>query len=275
MIFRKLVLPFIAAVVALAATTPAPAAEDPVVAVVNGAEIRRSDVANAQSMLPSRYREMALGIVFSHLLNELITTELLAQEAREQGIEDNPAFQRKLALAKARLLEQAALDSRVGEKLDDEAVQRRYDLFVQETGRQKEVRARHILLESREDAEAVIAELDGGADFAALARERSTGPSARKGGDLGYFARGDMVPEFSKAAFSLENGTYTREPVRTKFGWHVILAEDRRQKPVPPLSEVESQLREELRGYIEDTYIEELRSGADIQLFDYDGSPLE
>ena len=136
---------------------------------------------------------------------------------------------------------------------------------------EEEVRARHILLETSEDAVAVIGELDAGGDFVALAKERSTGPSAPQGGDLGYFSAEQMVGPFAEAAFALEPGSHSAEPVETRFGFHVIMVEDRRTKPVPSFEEMEPQIREELSGQAVQDVLLGLREGAEIETEDLDG----
>ena len=121
----------------------------------------------------------------------------------------------------------------------------------------------------------VISQLEGGADFAELAKTHSTGPSGPNGGDLGYFTTGQMVPAFEQAAFALETGAFTKQPVKTQFGWHVIYLEDRRATPAPSLSEVEARLRDEMAREIEVDYIKTLTSDATVERFNMDGTPME
>ena len=134
------------------------------------------------------------------------------------------------------------------------------------------MRARHILVKSEDEAKAVIKELDGGADFAKLASEKSIGPSKAQGGDLDYFGRGQMVKEFEDAAFGLEAGAYTETPVRTQFGWHVIKVEDKRKSEPPTFEEAESALGQEMSQEIAEALMRELTEKATIQRFELDGS---
>ena len=156
----------------------------------------------------------------------------------------------------------------VVDTISDDDVRARYDREVAATPPENEVRARHILLASEEEARAVITELDAGADFEALAREKSTGPSGPDGGDLGYFTRGRMVPAFEAAAFALDVGAYTSEPVRTDFGWHVIKLDDRRQVQPPAFADVEQQIRSVLLRERYFALLSEIRAGIEIDITD-------
>jgi peptidyl-prolyl cis-trans isomerase C len=123
-------------------------------------------------------------------------------------------------------------------------IKARYDKEVAATPPEEEISARHILVETEEEAKALITELDAGKDFAELAKEKSTGPSAGQGGDLGFFTKGRMVPEFEAAAFEITPGEYGKEPVKTQFGWHVIKVEERRETAPPAFEEVADQVRQ-------------------------------
>jgi len=205
----------------------------------------------------------------------LVMMHLVANAGRSQGLDTDQAFQKRLAYAKNRMLEQAVLDQEVTAALTEEALQGHYDQWAAAKQAEEEVQARHILLATEDDAKAVIAELESGADFATLAKERSTGPSGPEGGSLGFFGRGQMVPEFENAAFGLTTGKFSSEPVQTQFGFHVILVEDRRAIAVPALEQIAAELRNELRREIEGAYIETLRNGATVETFGLDGAPAE
>jgi len=138
----------------------------------------------------------------------------------------------------------------------------------------EQVRARHILLETEETAREVIRELDAGSDFAELAADKSTGPSASSGGDLGWFGKGQMVPEFSDAAFALEPGTFTTEPVKTQFGWHVILVEDRKAGEAPPFEQARQQLSSDMSGEVLQGILTDLRGKTEVERFNFDGGPM-
>ncbi|MCG6965398.1 MAG: peptidylprolyl isomerase [Chromatiaceae bacterium] len=181
------------------------------------------------------------------LLNELVNSFMVANSPQGQALAKEPEVAAALDVARARLIAQAFVRTELDKAPVDEAQLRaRYDA---EYGKvpQKEYKARHILLKNEEEAQSVIAQLDGGADFATLAAEHSIGPSKTTGGDLGWFAADDMVGEFSTATAALIDGSYTKTPVKTKFGWHVILREQSRDAPPPSFDSVKEDLTREIQ----------------------------
>lgn len=201
-------------------------------------------------------------------LSALVDIRSLAAKAEAAGLDETEEFKSRLAFLRQRALHNAYFREEVVDKISEEDVRARYDKEVAATPPQNEVRARHILLESEEDAKAVIADLDGGAEFEALAKEKSTGPTGPNGGDLGYFTRGRMVPEFEEAAFALDVGGYTSEPVQTQFGWHVIKLEDKRQVQPPSFAEVEGQIRAVLLRERYFDLLKQLRAEARVEITD-------
>jgi peptidyl-prolyl cis-trans isomerase C len=250
--------------------------DDPVVAIVDGQELRRSDLEDAAASLPEQYRQMPLPMIYDLLLDRVIDFELLAKEADRRDLGDEPEVQPALERARADVLRNALVQREVLESTTEERLRERYEeLKESEDFLREEVHARHILLESEEEAQAVIAELQAGADFAELAGERSTDPSAaRNAGDLGYFTREQMVDEFADAAFALEAGEISPEPVQSQFGWHVIEVLDRRSVE-PSYAETEPQLRQELAREAITSLLAGLREDAEIERFALDGSPQE
>jgi peptidyl-prolyl cis-trans isomerase C len=181
-----------------------------------------------------------------------------------------------LAKARADVLRDAYLRRKIDEGTTAERLRARYDDLQDDEGfAEEEVHARHILVGSEDEAKTLITELAGGADFGALAGEHSVDPSARSnGGDLGFFRRGQMVPEFAEAAFALAPGQRTQEPVQTQFGWHVIEVLDRRMG-MPSFEETEPRLRQEVAREIVTALVGDLRDGAEIKRFNLDGSPMQ
>ena len=247
--------------------------ENPVVAIVNGEEIRRSEVEEARFQLPQQLQSMPVEMIFPLVVGSLIDSKLAAAEARRQGLDKEKIVKDQMARIEEKVLERFLLSRVIGNKVTEAALKERYEVLVRETEIKGQVRARHILLENEADAKAVIKELQGGADFAQLAEKKSTGPSASSGGDLGYFSDGEMVAEFSQAAFGLETGQFTETPVKTQFGWHVIKVEDRRTTQPPTYEEAAPRLQASLSREIGSAYIENLRKGAVITRFNLDGSP--
>ncbi|MGH6947513.1 MAG: peptidylprolyl isomerase, partial [Kiloniellales bacterium] len=251
-----------------------PAEENPVVARVDGEEIRVSDVVASASDLPPQYQAQ-IQQLFTPILNRLINQKLLSKAAAAEGLGDDPELQLRLEEQKQVLLRELYLQRKVEESITEESLAARYEKFASEFEGEEEARASHILLKTEEEARTVIAQLDGGADFASLAKERSEDPAGRNGGDLGFFTREAMVPEFSEAAFAMEVGTYSKEPVKSQFGWHVIRLEERRTSEVPPLEEVRGQLDEEASREVIQGLVESARSGATIEMVDPEtGEPL-
>ncbi len=251
------------------------AAENPVVATVNGENIHRSDLEEARTRLPESYRQVPLDAVYGILVKSLTDTKLVAAEARKAGLENDPGFKERLARVEEQLLERAYLTGYIQKQITKEKLDKAYAKLRAETAKKKEVRARHILLKTEKEARDVIAEIKKGADFAELAKKKSIGPSAGQGGDLGYFAEGRMVPDFSKAAFALKKGEVTETPVKTQFGWHVIKVEDKRTAAAPSFEEVKKELSAKLARTIGSAYLNKLRNKAKIVNFNLDGSPLE
>lgn len=250
-------------------------AANPVVARVNGQEIHRSDVDEARTRLPAQLRGAPAKAIYPLIINSLVDTQLVAAKARASGLQDDPAVKRNLTRIEDQLLERTLLARYLKERLTDDVLKARYETWVATQTGQKEARARHILVETEDQAKAIITELGKGVDFAELARSRSIGPSGPKGGDLGYFKDGEMVPAFSQAVFTLDKGGVTESPVKTQFGWHVIKVEDKRDAQPPSFEEAVGDIRAEASRELVSGYIRQLRSEAEIELFNPDGSPIQ
>jgi peptidyl-prolyl cis-trans isomerase C len=264
----------LAAAAPLALTAPALAqsedqsgaqsSEDQVVAVVNGAEIRISDVLRMIGNLPQNVQMQALSNMPA-MVDRTIDLELVLEAADEAGLRNDPEVQAQIQSLANDVLRQTYLQNLAGREVTDEAVKAAYDDYL-EANPAEEVKARHILVESEDEATAIIEQLDEGADFAELAKEKSTGPTGERGGDLGYFKFGQMVEPFAQAAFDLEPGSYTEAPVETQFGWHVILVEDKRTSEPPSFEEMAPQLRQQLQQQAIQAHLAELREKATIEV---------
>ncbi len=259
-------------------TAPAqPAADaeqaEAVVAVVNGSKIYYGDVLRARQGLPAEYQSVPLEMIFELLLNQLVDQRLVALAAREAKIDEDPVVREQLRVLEDQVLQQGYLRRQIEPELTAEKLQARYDArYAAQTG-PDEVRARHILLETEEKARQVLADIRGGADFAEAAKAHSTGPSGPRGGDLGFFQAGQMVPEFSEAAFALQPGEVS-DPVQTQFGWHLIKVEERRVAQAPAFEEVADELRNEVQREVVAKVVSHLREGATIETFTPEGNPV-
>jgi len=270
---------FIAAAVAgpLSAATAksASAEDDPVVAVVNGQKILKSHLMEAQQLLPRQYQQVPLEQIYPALVDSIVDTKLAATDARAKKLHEDADFRSRMSRIEDQLLQRIVLEKEMTQAISDEMLKKRYDTMVAGLAGNEEVHARHILLKTEDDAKSVIQDLGKGADFAELAKKKSTGPSGPNGGDLGFFGKGQMVPEFEKAAFALKKGEVSETPVKTQFGFHVIKVEARRKAEVPKYGDVEEQLRGEISQERGSAYIEKLRADAKVTRFALDGKPLE
>ncbi len=238
--------------------------EDTVVGRVGDREITHGEVLIAAQQLGPQYVQ-GLSQLYPLVVQRLIDLELVTQAALQAGLDEEPVVVERMEEARKAVLRDYFLERRLMEAVNDDAVAARYAAFLEENPPEQEIKARHILLEDEEAAKAVITELDGGADFAELAKERSTGPSGANGGDLGYFTPGTMVEAFSDAAFELEPGSYSKMPVQTQFGWHVILVEDARETTPPALEEVRDQLAAEIQQESVQSLLDELRTSGNAE----------
>ena len=254
-------------------STTAKAADDPVVAVVNGYEILMSDILNRRQQLGPQAQQYPIQLLFNLILQDMISVRLVADEARKQGYDKESQVRRTVSQIEDQILQQELMSRYVKDNMTDDAVKARYDRFLKENPPLDEVRARHILVETEEQARAVIVRVGKGEDFARLAQELSTGPSGKVGGDLGYFTREKMVPEFSAAAFEMRPGDVTKSPVKTQFGWHVIKIEDRRTQEAPSYAQAEGQMREQVQEQLTQEYVSELREKAKVETYGPEGRP--
>lgn len=256
----------IAAAVGLAGVGGATAAPDDVLANVNGDPITEAELDLAVNDLEQQLANVPAERRRAAALSFLIEVRLMSAAAQSAGLHETPAFQRRMQLLRQRALHTGFVESEVATKTTEEEVRKRYDLEVANTPPVNEVKARHILVKTKEEALAIVAELDGGADFVELAKQKSTGPSGPSGGDLGYFGPGQMVPPFEEAALKLDVGAYTKEPVETQFGWHVILVEDKRAQQPPPYEEVKEQIRGVLFRENYSQLVDKLRGEAEVEI---------
>lgn len=239
-----------------APAAPAPAAAEdanPVLARVNGQDIRLDEViataaeampAELRSVPPALLRSMLPPQVFEQLLDRAITDRAMLAAARAAGLDQDPEIRRRVRLAEENEMRDVLLRREVLPRVTDEALRARYERDAAGRTAEEEVRARHILVPNEADARAILTEIQRGGNFEEVARRRSTDPAARNGGDLGFFRRGDMVPEFATAAFALRPGQVAPAPVRTQFGWHVIKVEERRSSTGPSFEDSRDTLRQ-------------------------------
>jgi peptidyl-prolyl cis-trans isomerase C len=279
-----------AAVAALLAgssfSASAQAAPDPVLAKVNGIEIHQSDLTLAAEEvgenMPQGNEEARRDYLVGFVTNMII----LAQAAQEKRLQDDPDFKRRAEFARNKVLMETLLQSEAKKAITDEALHAVYNDAVKQMGNEEEVHARHILFrvadwkdekaakDAEDKAKAVVERLKKGEDFTKLANELTEDPSGRKdGGDLGYFTKDQMVPEFAEVAFKLDKGKFSEQPVKTQFGWHVILTEDKRKRPAPAFEQVKPQLERFVVRKAQMDLVNKLRADAKIERLDKPAQP--
>ena len=260
----KLITKMSAGVVALMLALPAQAQDtldaDSVVATVNGTEITLGHMLMVRASLPEQYAQLPNDVLWDGILDQIVQQTVLSQEKGEEE-------SRRIELAlenERRALEAAQVIERiVNIGVTDEAIQEVYNETYIAGEPTEEFNASHILVASQEEAVAIVDELEGGADFAEVAQEKSTGPSGPNGGQLGWFGPGMMVPEFQAAVESLEVGEVSA-PVQTQFGWHVIILNEKRNQEAPPLEEVRAEIENQLSQSIVSQEIEALTEQATV-----------
>jgi peptidyl-prolyl cis-trans isomerase C len=255
-----------AAVIAIAA--PAMAQDNPVVAKVDGTEIRQSDLTAAEEEIGQNVPPMPPEAKREYLLTYLTDMLIVAKAAEARKLGDTPEFKRKMEMARTKLLMDAILTAEAKAAVTDEAMKKVYDEATKQMGEEQEVRARHILVETEDQAKAILADLKKGGDFAKIAKEKSKDPgAAAQGGDLGYFSKEQMVPEFAEVAFKLDKGKLS-DPVKSQFGWHIILVEDKRTKPVPEFDKVKDQIETYVQRKAQSDLVTKLRTEAKVEKMD-------
>jgi len=242
--YNKIAVMAFATFVAFQASVHAEDKPDAVVAKVGDVEIHQSDLDLAVANLDPQLAQLPDDQKKVAALSAAIDVKLLAQDAIAEKLDQTAEFKKRMQYLADRELHNAYFKKHVVDTVTDEEVKARYDKEVAALPKQEEVHARHILVKTEDEAKDVIKQLDAGKNFADLAKEKSTDPNKADGGDLGYFTKGRMVKEFEVAAFALEKGTYTKTPVKTDFGYHVILVEDKRDAPPPAFDQVKDQVRQ-------------------------------
>jgi len=254
-----------------AAPAAAPAPVDPkaVVATVNGEPITEADLTLAGEDFAEELAKVSPDQRRKAILDVLVDLRLMAGAAEKDGLDKSEEFQRRLALLRARALRNEFFRTKVDNAVSDEAVKKRYEAEVAKIVPEEEVHAAHILVETEDEAKAIIKQLDDGGDFAKLAEEKSKDPgSGKMGGDLGFFTKGKMIKEFEDAAFALEPGKYTETPVKSQYGFHVIKSIEKRKQPLPTYDQVKDQVRQLV---LRDTFVEtvsKLRADGKVDITD-------
>jgi peptidyl-prolyl cis-trans isomerase C len=245
------------------------------VATVNGEDIKRSDILAFIGSLPPQLQQMDITVLFPMALDQVINNKLAMKKSGEAKMDADPEVTKLMDEAKSQIVRNVYVDRQVSEKINQKALLKKYEELLDRLGKIEEVKARHILLDSEEKAREAIKKLEAGGEFVAVTKEVWPASAEQNGGELGYFAKTDMVPEFAEAAFALGKGQYTKDPVKTQFGWHVILVEDKRDRPQPEYEAVKPQLEQQLRQEILAEMLKDWQKEAKVKKFDINGEPLK
>jgi peptidyl-prolyl cis-trans isomerase C len=250
---------------ASASATTATAGDGKVVATVNGTAITLDEFNDyaAHRLQPGKQPTAAEA---NAIINEMVSLELVVQDAIKKGLDKKPEVEKNIENQRRILLANAALKDYIdSHPITDEQLKKEYDQRIAGAGT-KELKARHILVKTEAEAKAIIAQLDKGADFAKLAKEKSSDSSAKEGGDLGWFNPNQMVKPFSDAALALKKGEYTKTPVQTQFGWHVIMLEDTRTPQAPAFDQMKERVRNFMQQKMSQDFIEGLKTAGKVQI---------
>ncbi|HPD82838.1 MAG: peptidylprolyl isomerase [Alphaproteobacteria bacterium] len=267
-----------------ASPAPAPITADqltvvpgnPVVARVDGKDITRVDVYRFIQTMPANIQQLPATTVYPMAMEQVINTRIVQNKADAADVTESEAFAKEMEIAKQQIARNLYLQETVDKEVTDSKLKKLYNDLMAKTPDVEERRASHILLETEDQAKAVIEKLAKGGDFEGMAKELSKDPTAAaRGGDLGYFAKTDMVPEFANAAFGMQKGDVSQSPVKTQFGWHVIKMVDVRQRPKPTFDQIKPSLQAELRREELNNLLEKWRKDAKIEQFDINGNPLK
>ena len=240
---------------------------DRIVAKINGSNLYLSDINNAKKMLDPQVQKYPLKIVYDFLLDDLINNRLITEAARKIGIDREEEIKRQIKDFEKNILYRAFMDRAINREVSNNQLKLKYNEYVKSSSGIEEIRARHILVQTREQALEAIELLKKGSDFSDLAKKISTAPTKIIGGDLGYFGRDSMVSSFSKAAFSVKIGEFTSSPIKTQFGWHIIKVEDKRVKKTEAFENMKAKIIKEIILKREEAFVAKLRKKAKIQKY--------
>ena len=258
-----------------AATTETKPDPNQIVARINGTDVTRQEVIDSAADLPEQIRSQ-IDMVFPQLLNRYIGLKLLGDKGRAENLAEDPEVKKLMSDYETQAIRQVYVTRYLDQQVTEEKVKARYEKNLKDNPPPEEVRAAHILLKTEDEAKAVIEQLKGGADFAAVAKEKSEDKgSGANGGELGWFAKDVMVKEFADAAFAMKQGDVSEAPVKSQFGFHVIKLEERRTQPAPSLDSQRDQIRAQLSEEVVQALVTQLRKDAKVEIIGPDGKPVE
>jgi peptidyl-prolyl cis-trans isomerase C len=247
---------------------------NPVIAKVDGNEIKRNEVIELINMMPPQMQQIPMEQLLPIAVEQLVNNKIIDEKSSGSNLANDKDVKEQLEKAKVQLVRAKFVENAVKAEITEERLKTKYADYVKNFPIVDEVKAAHILVKDEAKAKEIIKELDGGKAFADLAKENSTDGTAKNGGDLGYFTKQDVVAPFAEAAFATKVGTYTKKPVKTDFGYHVIRIDEMRKRPAAEFEQAKPYLEQELRREILDEVVQKWRGEAKIERFDIEGKPL-
>lgn len=247
---------------------------NPTVAKVGDAEVKRLDVLNLLQQLPPNLRQAPIQQIYPMLLEQVINGKIIDERAAKANLAEDAQVKEQLEMARQQIVRNVFLQREADKSVTEDKVKAAYEEFVKKQGDVEETKARHILVESEDKAKEVISKLGSGAKFEDLAKEYSSDNSKENGGDLGWFAKQEMVPAFAEAAFALKPGETSTAPVKSQFGFHVIKVEDRRMREKPKFDDVKPFLEAQIRREALESLVSGWRKDLKIEQFDINGDPI-
>ncbi len=247
---------------------------NPVLAVIDGDEIKRQEVLKILSTMPDQMKQIPMEQLFPMALEQIINNKIIDKKAAKAGLGKDKDVLEQLEKAKENIVRIKFLENLINEKVTDEKLQIKYEEYVMDFPEVEEVKASHILVDDEKLAKSIIKKLNKGELFADLAKENSKDGSSENGGSLGYFTKTDVVPAFGEAAFAIKVGEYTKTPVKTDFGYHIIKVEEKRQRPPAEFAQIKPYMEQEMHRAVLDEAINEWKAEIEIERFDINGKPL-
>jgi peptidyl-prolyl cis-trans isomerase C len=249
---------------------------DPVVVKIDGKSILRSEVMKGMDRLGPQAAQMPPQMLLPRVVDHLVATQVVAEAGYAKGLQSSADVKDQLQSLEKELVAQAYIRQAIEPQITEDKIKERYDTSVKSYKAEDEVRARHILVKTEVEAKDIIKQLKGGADFAKLAMEKSSDTgSAKQGGDLGYFPKGEMVKAFAEAAFSMKAGELGEKAIKTEFGYHIIKVEDRRKSAAPALDAVRAQIKNQLGQEMTMKLVQDMVGKAKVERFNLEGTPVE
>ncbi len=247
---------------------------NPVVAKVDGKDVTRVDVYRFIQTLPPQVQQLPATQVYPLALEQTINTRIVQNRAESANLESTPEFQQEVEMAKQQIARNLYIQKEVESSITEDELRADYERLVVQAPEMEERKASHILVDTKEKADELIKKIEGGAKLTDLAKTESKDPTAKaNAGDLGYFTKVDMIPEFAEAVFAMKKGEITKEPVKTTFGWHVIQLEDVRNRVKPSYEEIKPALVIQKRREKLDALMKQWRDAAKVEVFDINGDP--